>query len=80
VAKRRTALHENLEKRILPKFTGRVLPFDMVCTDAYAEVIATARKAGSGIETADACDKSRPSGCGQHPNRWPETLLSRFCR
>lgn len=53
--KRRTALHENLEKRILPKFTGRVLPFDMICTNAYAEVIATTRKAGSGIETADAC-------------------------
>jgi predicted nucleic acid-binding protein len=53
--KRRAALHESLEKRILPKFTGRVLPFDMACTNAYAEVIATARKAGSGIETADAC-------------------------
>lgn len=53
--KRRTALHEHLEKRVLPMFVGRVLPFDPACTSAYAKVLATARKAGSGIETADAC-------------------------
>ena len=53
--KRRTALHEHLEKRVLPMFAGRVLPFDMICTNAYAELIARVRKAGSGIETADAC-------------------------
>lgn len=53
--KRRNNLHEFLEKRVLPLFAGRVLPFDLACTSAYAEVLATARKAGSGIETADAC-------------------------
>ncbi|MFT4256648.1 MAG: type II toxin-antitoxin system VapC family toxin [Pseudoxanthomonas sp.] len=53
--KRRTALHERIEKRVLPMFAGRVLPFDMACTNAYAEVLAATRKAGSGIETADAC-------------------------
>src|SRR5690606_34631086 len=53
--KRRNNLHEFLEKRVLPSFAGRVLPFDLACTSAYAEVLATARKAGSGIETADAC-------------------------
>ncbi|SHI29891.1 type II toxin-antitoxin system VapC family toxin [Pollutimonas bauzanensis] len=52
--KRRTALHEHIEKSILPMFAGRVLPFDMACTNAYAEVLAKARKAGSGIQTADA--------------------------
>jgi len=46
---------EYLEKRVLPPFVGRVLPFDMACTSAYAELLATVRNAGSGIETADAC-------------------------
>jgi len=53
--KRRTALHDHLEKSVLPMFAGRVLPFDMACTNVYAELIARVRKAGSGIETADAC-------------------------
>lgn len=53
--KRRTALHEHMERRVLPTFAGRVLPFDMACTNAYAELIARVRRAGSGIETADAC-------------------------
>ena len=53
--KRRAALHENLEKNVLPLFLGRVLPFDLACTQAYAELLIKVRKAGSGIETADAC-------------------------
>jgi predicted nucleic acid-binding protein len=53
--KRRNNLHEYLERRVLPAFVGRVLPFDLACTSAYAQVLATAREAGSGIETADAC-------------------------
>jgi predicted nucleic acid-binding protein len=53
--KRRAALHEHLEKRVLPMFLGRVLPFDLSCTTAYAKVLTKARESGSGIETADAC-------------------------
>lgn len=53
--KRRRNLHEGLEKSVLPMFAGRVLPFDLACTSAYAELLATVRKAGCGIETADAC-------------------------
>lgn len=53
--KRRATLHESLEKQVLPMFVGRVLPFDLACTHACAEVLVKARKAGSGIETADAC-------------------------
>lgn len=53
--KRRAALHEHFEKRVLPMFVGRVLPFNLACTSAYAELLATVRKSGSGIETADAC-------------------------
>jgi predicted nucleic acid-binding protein len=55
VGRRRTNLHEHLEKRVLPMFAGRILPFDLACTSAYAELLATVRKVGSGIETADAC-------------------------
>jgi predicted nucleic acid-binding protein len=53
--KRRTALHESLENRVLPLFAGRVLPFDMACTDIYAQVLAKLRACGTAIETADAC-------------------------
>ena len=54
VGKRRNSLHDYLEKRVLPAFVGRVLPFDVACTSAYAQVLATARKAGRGIDTVDA--------------------------
>ncbi len=52
--KRRDGLHENLEKRLLPMFANRVLPFDMACTKAYAELLVTSRAAGLAVETADA--------------------------
>jgi len=52
--KRRDSLHEILEKRLLPMFANRVLPFDMACTKAYAELLAKSRAAGLAVETADA--------------------------
>lgn len=51
---RRDKLNGYLEKSVLPPFAGRVLAFDLACTNAYAQVLATARRAGSGIGTADA--------------------------
>ena len=51
--KRRSGLQQNLEKRVLPLFAGRVLPFDMACTQAYAELMAKCRGAGLAIATAD---------------------------
>lgn len=54
VGKRRTVLSDSIEHQLLPLFVNRVLQFDMACTRAYADVLATTRKAGSGIETADA--------------------------
>jgi predicted nucleic acid-binding protein len=51
--KRRSGLHENLEKRVLPLFAGRVLPFDLACTQAYATLMAKARTDGLAIATAD---------------------------
>jgi predicted nucleic acid-binding protein len=51
--KRRTALHENLERQVLPLFTGRVLALDLSCTMAYAELTVKARAIGMAIATAD---------------------------
>lgn len=51
--RRRTALLDKLETRVLPLFAGRVLPFDLSCTQAYAQMLAKARAVGLGIATAD---------------------------
>ena len=51
--KRRAGLLESLETRVLPLFAGRVLPFDMGCTQAYAELMAKARVSGQAIASAD---------------------------
>nr|CAA6830253.1 MAG: Ribonuclease VapC [uncultured Thiotrichaceae bacterium] len=51
--KRRNYLLENLENRIIPAFTGRVLPFDLAATAAYAELMIKARAAGLSIGVAD---------------------------
>jgi len=55
VGKRQAALHDSLETRVLPLFAGRVLPFDLACTPAYATLMARARAAGRAVATADAC-------------------------
>ena len=47
--KRRSGLQQSLEKRVLPLFAGRVLPFDLACTPAYAELMAKARAASLGV-------------------------------
>ena len=52
--RRRKTLQENLERRVLLQFIGRILPFDMSCTQAYAELVSGARKAGISISGADA--------------------------
>ena len=51
--KRRSGLLQNLEKRVLPLFAGRVLPFDLACTQAYAELMARARAAGLAVAATD---------------------------
>src|SRR5690625_326213 len=51
---RKKLLNSVNEERLLPLFAGRVLSFDMACTRAYAVVLATAKKSGSGIAAADA--------------------------
>jgi predicted nucleic acid-binding protein len=51
--KRRASLQENLERRVLPLFAGRVLPLDVTCTPAYAALMAKARREGRTLPTAD---------------------------
>ncbi|MCC8456550.1 type II toxin-antitoxin system VapC family toxin [Photorhabdus aegyptia] len=53
IGKRRDKLQENLEKQVLPLFTGRVLSFDMSASQSYSELIAKARIAGLAISVAD---------------------------
>lgn len=53
--KRRQALTLGLETQLLPLFAGRVLPFDLDCTQAYADLLARTRAAGLAIAHAGAC-------------------------
>jgi toxin FitB len=53
VGKRRAGLRENLETRVLPLFAGRVLPFDLGCTQAYAKLMAKARASGLAVASSD---------------------------
>lgn len=51
--KRREKLHANLETRVLPLFSGRVLAFDLPESEHYARIMAKARADGVAIGTAD---------------------------
>jgi predicted nucleic acid-binding protein len=52
--KRRNVLYERLEGDLLPVFVGRVLPFDLDASRAYAELMSKAKSMGQGITMADA--------------------------
>lgn len=51
--KRKYILHTSLERRVVPLFAGRILPFDVGASHAYAALRARARVQGKGIATAD---------------------------
>lgn len=51
--KRKDNLHRNLERRVIPLFKGRILPFDAEAAQAYAELRSRARTAGKAIGIAD---------------------------
>ena len=51
--KRKETLHLGLEQRILPLFADRILPFDASASQAYADILSTARAEGRAISTAD---------------------------
>ena len=51
--RRKTTLHQQLERRVIPLFKGRILPFDAEASEAYAELRARARAKEKAIGTAD---------------------------
>ena len=51
--KRRTIYQERLENEVLPTFEGRVLPFDLGASQAYADLMARAKAEGKAIGKAD---------------------------
>ena len=51
--KRKDGMLDNLEHRVLPLFTGRVLSFDVAASESYAALMAKAQAAGLSISTAD---------------------------
>ncbi|MDR3324155.1 MAG: type II toxin-antitoxin system VapC family toxin [Zoogloeaceae bacterium] len=51
--KRRFTYQDRLEREVLPAFTGRVLPFDLDASEAYATLMARAKSEGKAISKAD---------------------------
>lgn len=51
--KRRTAYLERLERDVLPVFSGRIVPFDLEASRAYAALMTRARNAGIAVGLSD---------------------------
>ncbi|HDR9510094.1 VapC toxin family PIN domain ribonuclease [Burkholderia cepacia] len=51
--RRREWLHQSIERRVVPLFRGRILPFDDAASKAYASLRARACVAGSAIAPVD---------------------------
>lgn len=51
--KKRSGLAHGIEKRLLPLFASRVLPFNLQATAAYAELMASAKHSGITISASD---------------------------
>lgn len=51
--RRRKALLEQLERRLLPAFAGRILSFELPAAERYAEAMAKALAAGRAVRVAD---------------------------
>ena len=62
--KRRTIYQNLLEKEVLPAFKGRVLPFDLDASQAYADLMARAKAEGKAIGKADGYIAATASACG----------------
>jgi predicted nucleic acid-binding protein len=52
--RRREALRERIERDVIAPFTGRILAFDLACSQAYADGLARTRAAGVAVSGADA--------------------------
>lgn len=62
--KRRTIYQERLEKEVLPTFAGRMLPFDLDASQAYADLMARAKTEGKAIGKADGYIAATAAACG----------------
>ena len=62
--KRRTIYQERLENEVLPTFAGRVLPFNLDASQAYADLMARAKVEGKAIGKADGYIAATASACG----------------
>jgi len=51
--KRRSIYQDRLEREVLPAFSGRVLPFGLDTSQAYAALMAHAKAKGKAISKAD---------------------------
>lgn len=54
VGKRRKTLADALDQQIIALFGARVVPFDLAAAEAYAKLVARARRHGHPIAIADA--------------------------
>ena len=50
---RRDRLHDALERRVLPRFTNRILVFDLPASQEYALLMASAKLHGRSIAVSD---------------------------
>lgn len=53
--KNRNRLRDRIETEVLPRFSERVLAFDLATTQPYADLMARARAAGVVIGNYDGC-------------------------
>lgn len=51
--RRRSIFESRLEREVLPAFAGRILPFDLEDSKAYAALMARAKTEGRAISQAD---------------------------
>jgi predicted nucleic acid-binding protein len=51
--KRQTVLRDRLEGEVLPHFSERILPFNLVASQFYSELMVRARLAGKAIGMSD---------------------------
>ncbi len=60
----RNSWRDRLEARVLPAFTGRILPFDLAATQAYADLMVKAQATGSTVGLADGHRLGQRLGVG----------------
>lgn len=53
IGKRRDTCLDRLEREIIPAFAGRVLPFELDASHAYAELVPATKAAGNAIRKTD---------------------------